>query len=546
VGSNPAGFDQKAVVFRSGNASVQARYQATNASITGQLSSLWNLLSVPDVVSNFAKGALYPAANSPAFAFEGSYASKDNLANGIGYWVRFPSGQSISYSGAPLFVDTISTAANWNLIGSISTSLGIGQVQYLVNGVLTPSNKISNYFGYSSNGGYYVATTVVPGSGYWIKLAQAGQLILRASSSSSNPPAPPPVQPPPPPDAPSTPVWLSPANGSTGVSVSPTLSWDVSETATSYSLQVSTSSTFSSTVFDQSGIGSTSQQISGLSYSTMYYWHVSATNQFGTSNWSSAPHFTTQDPPPPPCDCCASSISSLDQFTISDATGGTQQLFAVNGDRTITLPFRDSEMPPITPKGVFDARFLSGKFLQRISKGSGLVSAPIKIKDALFPLKLSWDLKPENNVRYWLKMAGNNGKNIALSSKGTIVLGAVDNGSLSITVQANLPNPCDPYKTARTDVDEGMSIPNQYSLLQNYPNPFNPTTLVEYELPEGTQVILNVYDVLGQVVKTLVNEFQAAGYRSASFDASSLPSGVYFCRLQAGNFIEVKKMLLMR
>jgi hypothetical protein len=161
-------------------------------------------------------------------------------------------------------------------------------------------------------------------------------------------------------------------------------------------------------------------------------------------------------------------------------------------------------------------------------------------------LKLSWDLKPENNVRYWLKMAGNNGKNIALSSKGTIVLGAVDNGSLSITVQANLPNPCDPYKTARTDVDEGMSIPNQYSLLQNYPNPFNPTTLVEYELPEGTQVILNVYDVLGQVVKTLVNEFQAAGYRSASFDASSLPSGVYFCRLQAGNFIEVKKMLLMR
>ncbi len=85
-----------------------------------------------------------------------------------------------------------------------------------------------------------------------------------------------------------------------------------------------------------------------------------------------------------------------------------------------------------------------------------------------------------------------------------------------------------------------------YSLEQNYPNPFNPNTRIDYTLPESKPVRLVIYDVLGSEVTRLIDEVQSAGYKSVTFDASSLPSGVYFYQLQAGNFSQVNKMLLLK
>ncbi len=91
-----------------------------------------------------------------------------------------------------------------------------------------------------------------------------------------------------------------------------------------------------------------------------------------------------------------------------------------------------------------------------------------------------------------------------------------------------------------------VEIPNYYSLSQNYPNPFNPATQIKYTIPKAGNVVLRVYDVLGKEVKTLVNEKKEVGVYNIDFDASNLSSGIYFYRIEAGDFTAVKKMMLVK
>ncbi len=92
----------------------------------------------------------------------------------------------------------------------------------------------------------------------------------------------------------------------------------------------------------------------------------------------------------------------------------------------------------------------------------------------------------------------------------------------------------------------GSSIPESFALYQNYPNPFNPSTVISYRLPTSANVTLKVFDVLGREVETLIQERQSAGMHSVRFNASNLPSGVYFYRLQAGSYSDTKKLLLLK
>jgi hypothetical protein len=89
-------------------------------------------------------------------------------------------------------------------------------------------------------------------------------------------------------------------------------------------------------------------------------------------------------------------------------------------------------------------------------------------------------------------------------------------------------------------------LPQEYRLEQNYPNPFNPITTITYTLPRTSSVTLKICDILGREIVTLVAGTQGPGYRSVQFNASGLPSGIYFCRLQAGAFTDTKKVLVVR
>lgn len=93
---------------------------------------------------------------------------------------------------------------------------------------------------------------------------------------------------------------------------------------------------------------------------------------------------------------------------------------------------------------------------------------------------------------------------------------------------------------------EEKKLPPTVQLLQNYPNPFNPVTAIVYQMPTNSHVKLEVFDVLGQLIKTVVNETQGAGTYQVQFDASYLSSGVYLYRLTAGDVRITKRMLLLR
>jgi len=89
-------------------------------------------------------------------------------------------------------------------------------------------------------------------------------------------------------------------------------------------------------------------------------------------------------------------------------------------------------------------------------------------------------------------------------------------------------------------------LPSEFALLSNYPNPFNAQTVIQYQLPASSSVKLEVYNILGSKVATLVNGEQEAGYKSVNWDASEVSSGIYFYKLTAGDFTEVKRMTLLR
>jgi photosystem II stability/assembly factor-like uncharacterized protein len=90
------------------------------------------------------------------------------------------------------------------------------------------------------------------------------------------------------------------------------------------------------------------------------------------------------------------------------------------------------------------------------------------------------------------------------------------------------------------------NVPNEFKLFQNYPNPFNPTTNIKYQISNSSFVSLKVYDILGKEIITLVNEKQIPGFYEVSFNANSLASGIYFYRLSAGNFVQTKRMILLK
>ena len=126
---------------------------------------------------------------------------------------------------------------------------------------------------------------------------------------------------------------------------------------------------------------------------------------------------------------------------------------------------------------------------------------------------------------------------------------AIDDGAVYEVVsefEAPAPIPQSLTKAIAKDAAENAALPTDFNLSQNYPNPFNPATTIKYSLPNDSYVRISIFNILGQEVATLVNTTKSAGFHSVTFNANNLASGIYIYRMQAGDFVQTKKLMLMK
>ncbi len=173
-GFSGSDFKGDTVVFANGLSGVWLYRFDTLATSRVPVDLGWNLLSLPRHSRDKAKSFLYPTAASNAFIYDGTgYKSSDTLTPGAGYWLKFSFAQDVAIDGAPLMSDTTLVSRGWNIIGSLTIALPLGGISSEPPGII-----VSSPFGFHA--GYFPADTLMPGRGYWLKVSEAGRIVLTA------------------------------------------------------------------------------------------------------------------------------------------------------------------------------------------------------------------------------------------------------------------------------------------------------------------------------------------------------------------------------
>jgi hypothetical protein len=213
----------------------------------------------------------------------------------------------------------------------------------------------------------------------------------------------------------------------------------------------------------------------------------------------------------------------LNTLTVTDSKNRSQTLFfGADANKSIRPWMYD--MPPLPPAGAFDARIETsegGSMVQTHHEESAEFT--VAIQSDAYPVTVSWNVKDAS-----YEMTAGAGSMQTMRGEGMMKISNSEVNRLFLKLTGN------------------GQLPKEYALQQNYPNPFNPSTTIKYDLPKDSRVNLKLFNILGQEVATLVNEEQKGGYKSVEWNASNVASGVYLYRLQAGDFVQTKKMLLLK
>jgi len=282
---------------------------------------------------------------------------------------------------------------------------------------------------------------------------------------------------------------LSPSNGSINQPTTLTLTWNAVSRATTYHIQLSVDSSFTSLAVDDTNITSTSRQLTSLENNKTYFWRVRAKNTAGWGLYSSTWNFTTIISVP-----SVPTLTSPTNGAIGISITPTLSWFASTGAATYHLQVA-----------------LDSMFTSVVYNDSTLTTTSKQVGPLL------------NNTKYYWRV---NAKNTG----GTSAWSAVWN-----------------FTTLTTHVEKDNNvIPTEYELAQNYPNPFNSRTTIQFDIPQMGNVNIKIFNALGKEISVLIDGFLPAGRYRLNWEAKNLPSGVYFYELIAGNFREVKKMIVSK
>jgi hypothetical protein len=391
---------------------------------------------------------------------------------------------------------------------------------------------------------------------------------------------------------PAPPVLSSPDDASTNVSISPSFSWQASSGADTYRLQISKVSDFSSTVQNVGSIASTSYQVTTLENSTTYYWRVNATNASGTSGWSQVRSFTTiiAIPTVPvlvmPVNL-AESVSTKPLLDWTESERAESYRLQVASDTLFNNVVLNVENIEGTSHSIanelneftayywrVNATNVGGtsdwSAVSKFTTGQAFPVAPVLVS----PESGTTDVT--NTLFLWNAVATATQYHIQISETSDFSTTTVDNNAVMNTfyTTTSLVKFTQYYWRVRAISPVGAGdwssvwnfttgdivsveridneLPAHFALSQNYPNPFNPTTSIRFSLPTEASVRLEVYNMLGQRIATLIDGamYHAGNYQytwdGQDDSGNSVSSGMYIYRITAGEYSELKRMILMK
>lgn len=442
-------------------------------------------------------------------------------------------------------------AASYRL--QVSADAGFGTMLLDSSGLATTSVNMS---GLGNSTMYYwrVNATSVGGTGSWSTVWHFTTIVA--------PPA--------------APLLSGPANGSTGTSVDPTLTWNSAAGATSYQLQVSADSNFATTDVDSTVVVVTSADVHGLVHNTKYHWRVRGSNVGGNGPWSSVWSFTTIVAAPASPSGLSAAAAGFFGMTLNWTDNSTNET-GFKLERTpdssgswtviVTLGVNSTSYPDT---GLMDgSRYFYRVYVYNAGGNSGNSNIAVgttvmrppsglaAIQSSGPKVVLTWqDSSGSEEVFRIERKTGSGGTYEQIDSVGTNAATFTDSTVTAgqhyfYRVRGHNSYATSSYSNevnllVMTVAGDHSAMPDSYGISQNYPNPFNPTTAIEYQLPEAAFMEVKVYDVMGRLVTTLVSGNRNAGYYKLTFDGSGLSTGIYFFRMSAGKFTQMRKMVLMK
>lgn len=376
---------------------------------------------------------------------------------------------------------------------------------------------------------------------------------------------------------------LSPSNSSNNQPLNVTVKWKPVANAESYQLQVSIFPAFTSIFFEDAAVKETSRELPQLNNGTTYYWRVRAKQGNNAGIYSDPWNFTTIRPLPnvpvlaSPADGSAFQPVNITLMWKSALNALTYRLQVSEAADFSTILFDDSTITK-TSQDIYSLK--SGtKYYWRISSKNATGTSPFSnpcsfatimsqpgslaaAASGVGKVKLTWQDNTDNEAGFIIerKSAGSyEAVDTALANTKSFIDTTVQMGTL-YTYRIKAYNSAavsqwsnEAQVTTLVSVETGAGLlPLEFELFQNHPNPFNPSTTITYAIPYESSVKLTIYNSLGKVVREIANGIVGQGVYQVRFDASSLPSGLYFCAIEARGtqnsqeYKSVKKMLLVK